>query len=36
MDRDHEAFLGLPLTNAERAWLTERLETLSVKEDYEK
>lgn len=35
MDRDHEAFLGLPLTNAERAWLTERLETLSVKEDYQ-
>lgn len=36
MDRDHKALLGLPLTNAEREWLTDRLETLSVKESYAK
>lgn len=35
MDRDHKALLGLPLTNAEREWLTDRLETLSVKESYQ-
>ena len=32
MDQRQEALLGLPLTNAEREWLTSRLETLSVKE----
>ena len=31
MNQKQEALLGLPLTNAEREWLTDRLETLSVK-----
>ena len=35
MDQKQEALLGLPLTNAEREWLTDRLETLSVKESYQ-
>ena len=35
MDQRQEALLGLPLTNAEREWLTSRLETLSVKESYQ-
>ena len=35
MDQSQEALLGLPLTNAEREWLTDRLETLSVKESYQ-
>ena len=35
MDQKQEALLGLPLTNAEREWLTSRLETLSVKESYQ-
>ena len=34
MNQKQEALLGLPLTNAEREWLTSRLETLSVKESY--
>ena len=35
MNQKQEALLGLPLTNAEREWLTDRLETLSVKESYQ-
>lgn len=34
MNQMQEALLGLPLTNVEREWLTDRLETLSVKESY--
>ena len=35
MNQKQEALLGLPLTNAEREWLTGRLEMLSVKESYQ-
>ena len=35
MNQKQEALLRLPLTNAEREWLTDRLETLSVKESYQ-
>ena len=35
MEREKKTLLGLPLTGAERQWLTERLETLSVKEEYQ-
>lgn len=35
MSQKQEALLGLPLTNVDREWLTDRLETLSVKESYQ-
>lgn len=35
MNQKQEALLRLPLTNAEREWLTGRLEMLSVKESYQ-
>ena len=35
MEQTQEALLCLPLTSAEREWLTSRLETLSVKESYQ-